>query len=104
VGDAFGGMSAEGRRLMTEAHLAGFDPGARAGVERARERTLGVLAADPLDEMALKAALDEEAGLVRRSADARRDRLFDAYRKLSPADRKAYVAASRGGGTDGPRR
>ncbi|WP_448586986.1 hypothetical protein [Thermaurantiacus sp.] len=95
VGDLFRGMSAEGRRIMTEAHLGALDEDRRRAFEAARARTFDVVLRDPLDEAALRAALDAEAEILKAGTDARRDRLIAAFVKLSPADRRAYVAASR---------
>ncbi|WP_194744769.1 periplasmic heavy metal sensor [Thermaurantiacus tibetensis] len=93
--DMFAGMSPEGRRVMSAALLDSRSDPLRAQVEAAHEATLRLLEADPLDREALARAMQEEDALLARQLEARRERLLEAFAKLSAADRRAWAAGNR---------
>ncbi|MFQ3595403.1 MAG: hypothetical protein SNJ63_04770 [Sphingomonadaceae bacterium] len=93
--DAFAGMSAEGRRIMTAALLETRSDPLRPAAREAQERVLRVLEGDPLDRRALAEAMKAEDDLIMAELNERRERMLAAYAQLSAADRKAYVKLSR---------
>lgn len=94
-GKMYASMSPAGRTTMWEAMRGGDPRGDRAAVKAARDRMLDIIDAPTLDVAALKRAMDDE----RRAAEAQQQRrqtaMLAAFQKLTPADRKAFVADSR---------
>lgn len=102
VADAFAGMSAEGRRVMSAAMLGTDSEPMAEAARAARERVLRLLEADPLDPQALAEAMRAEDELYIAQVNQRRQRMLAAYGQLSAADRRALAQASRAQGD--PRR
>lgn len=92
----FPSMSEAGRAIVSEAMMSGGNRGeTRDKVEAARERMLTALAADRFDAAAVKRAMDEERTIADGSRQQRQAAMLAAFQKLSPEDRKAFVADSR---------
>lgn len=93
----FANMSEAGRRTM----LAAMWPGGNADkadhdrVRASRDRMLGLLAADRLDPVALRRAMDDERAAANAMRARRQGAMLQAVQSLSIADRKAFVAEAR---------
>lgn len=93
--DRFAGMSAEGRATLREAMKPQQTPQDREAVRSARQRVLGLIAADKLDVSAVRRAQAAERDLVIKQHERQQDAMLAAYQKLSPADRKAFAEGMR---------
>lgn len=93
----FPGVSAEGRQTLLTAFRDPGDKASRDQIRAARDRVAALLSADELDTGALRKAMDSERALIDAQQKARQERMITAYQKLSPADRKAFVADARAG-------
>jgi|GEM_PF-2307839 len=87
----FEGMSPEGRRILAEAMRPQRSPQDREAVKAARERVLGLIAAERLDVAAVRRAQAAERELVVRQHERQQAAMLEAYQKLSLADRRAFV-------------
>lgn len=95
---AFPSLSPEGRQIMRDAmrnSRAGAD---QDEIRNARDRVGSIVAADRLDVNALRQAMDAERRLVDAQHKRRQDAMIAAFQKLTPADRKAFVADAKAGG------
>jgi hypothetical protein len=97
VSDVFAGVSPEGRRILTEALRDNRGPTEREAATRARKDLLDALAREPFDRAAVEAAMLAEERLLDQQREVRRRLVLDAYARLTPADRRAFVAATRAG-------
>jgi hypothetical protein len=97
VADVFAGVSPDGRRILTEALRDNRTPAERDAATRARRDLLDALAREPFDRAAVEAAMLAEERMLDAQRAARRAAVLEAYGRLSPADRRAFVAASRPG-------
>lgn len=93
--DRFAGMSAEGRATLREAMRPQQTPQDREAVRSARQRVLGLIAADKLDVSAVRRAQAAERDLVIKQHERQQDAMLAAYQKLSAADRKAFAEGMR---------
>ncbi|QMW23649.1 periplasmic heavy metal sensor [Sandaracinobacteroides saxicola] len=96
-GRMFGSVSPEGRTILWAAMRPADARGDRAAIKAARDRVSDILSADRLDVPALRRAMDEERKLVDAMQAKRQAAMLDAFQKLTPADRKAFVADARQG-------
>ncbi|WP_448580363.1 hypothetical protein [Thermaurantiacus sp.] len=93
--DIYAGMSAEGRKIMSEAMLQGSDANVRDQWLAAHERMLAILERDPLDRDALAAAMREQGRMLDEVEAKRREAMLRGFSLLSAADRKAWAANDR---------
>ena len=96
-GAMFDALSPEGRKIMTDAMASAGDT-RRADHEQvraARDRMMAVLEADRLDTGALKRAMDDEQAASTASRSRMQAAMIAGFAKLTPADRKAFVAYGR---------
>lgn len=92
----FPSMSEAGRATMRAAMMTGGNRREdREKMEAVRDRMLTLVAADRLDVAAIKRVMDEERALGDASRQQRQTAMLGALQKLSPEDRKAFVADSR---------
>lgn len=92
----FPSMSEAGRKAIHEAMMAGGSrQDQRQKVEAAREKMMVALEADRFDPAAVKRAMDEERAIADGTRQQRQAAMLAAFGKLSPEDRKAFVADSR---------
>lgn len=92
----FPSMSEAGRQIMRDAMMAGGGRrDERTRIEAARDKMLAVLESDRFDVAAVKRAMDEERTIADSSRQQRQVAMLAALQKLSPEDRKAFVADSR---------
>ncbi|WP_156255970.1 periplasmic heavy metal sensor [Sandarakinorhabdus oryzae] len=92
----FPSMSEAGRQIMQDAMMAGGGHrDERARIEAARDKMLAALESDRFDAAAVKRAMDEERSIADASRQQRQAAMLTALQKLSPEDRKAFVADSR---------
>lgn len=95
-GGMFAGLSETGRATMRDAMKAEGDGRTdRAAVKAARERMLVLLEAETLDVPALRRAMEDESRAAQASHDRRQAAMLAGMTKLSPADRKIFVANAR---------
>ncbi len=90
------GISPAGVEILRSIDAAPNDRGVDAMADVAREARLRALEADQINTLELAKAVEAERIAARMKADRRFDRAFEAYLKLSAADRKAAVKAERG--------
>lgn len=92
----FPSMSEAGRAIIREAMMGTGDRREeRQKIEAVRDRMMTALAADKFDAAAVKRAMDDERALSDASRQQRQAAMLAAFGKLSPEDRKAFVADSR---------
>lgn len=91
----FASMSEAGRAVMQNAMHGADRKTEHDQVKAARDHMLAIVDADRLDTAALKRAMDDERRVATGSREAAQARMLDAITKLSPADRKAFVADAR---------
>jgi len=96
-GRMFGSVSPEGRQILTQAMREQADQAERQKLKATRDRIGTILEAEKLDSAALKRAMDEERALVSAQHARRQTAMLAAFQKLTPADRKAFVADARRG-------
>lgn len=96
-GGRFSSLSEPGRAVMREAMRGAREDrrSDREAVRATRERMLTLLDAERLDTAALRRAMDEERELASASRERAQAALLAGFAKLSPADRRAYVADAR---------
>lgn len=87
----FEGMSPEGRQILREAMKPQQNQQHREAVRAARQRVLGLIAAERLDVGAVRRAQAAERELVLRQHERQQEAMLAAYQKLSAADRRAFV-------------
>ncbi|KPF79724.1 hypothetical protein IP88_01415 [alpha proteobacterium AAP81b] len=91
------GMSPAGRQAMAEA-LRGNPAdriAEREAVSGARDRMLTLLESERLDVAGLRRAMDDERAAAETTHQRRQAQMLAALQRLSPADRKAFVANAR---------
>jgi Spy/CpxP family protein refolding chaperone len=93
----FAGMSPAGRQALAEAMRGapGDRLAEREAVSAARDRMLTLLEADRMDTAALRRAMADERAAAEATHQRRQAALLAALQKLTPEDRKAFVANSR---------
>jgi Spy/CpxP family protein refolding chaperone len=92
----FPSMSEAGRAIMREAMMTGGNRREdRQKMEAVRDKMLTVVSADKLDLAAIRRVMEEERALADASRQQRQSAMLAAIQKLSPEDRKAFVADSR---------
>lgn len=96
-GRMFGSVSPEGREILTQAMREQANKEERLKLKTTRDRIGTILEAEKLDSAALKRAMDEERALVNAQHARRQTAMLAAFQKLTPADRKAFVADARRG-------
>ena len=106
-GPIFGSMSDAGRRVIMGAmYWMPGPPGSppvrspdgdrdRNMVHAARDRILTLLAANRLDVVALRRAMDDERQAANQIKLRHQAAMLAAFQRLSPADRRAFVADAR---------
>ena len=95
TGGMFAGLSLQGQAIMREAVRQRRSPKEAEALRAARQRVLALIAADRLDIAAIRRAQAEERRIVMEGHARQQEALLDAYRKLSPADRKAFAEGMR---------
>ncbi len=93
----FAGMTPAGRQTLSEAMRGapGDRLAEREAVSAARDRMLTLLEQDRIDAGTMRRAMDDERAAADATHQRRQAALLAALQKLSPADRKAFVANSR---------
>jgi hypothetical protein len=91
----FASMSPEGRAIINDAMRRDRVPSNAEEVRRARQRVLDLIAADRLDIDAIRKAQAEERRVAMKEHAKAQERMLRAYRKLSPADRRAFAEGMR---------
>lgn len=88
-------LSPAGRRIMRDAMRIDDADADRAALTAARLRVLDLLEADRLDVAALSGAMAEERRLADLRQQQRQDEMLNAFRRLTPEDRKAFAHGMR---------